>query len=154
MKVEIEIVRIPVDRSRARELAETIESRASRLPAPPRCSGRRSAVTGDDGDEVTAIVRWSSAEAHEAGARGSESASFFKTVMALASGPPEVRKYDARGRELMSALPDEVALVHWRGERHRAGRRRRRFVAEGCRVCVADINAMDSPRSASRWAIA
>jgi len=96
MKVEIEIVRIPVDRSRAQELAEAIQSARTGYLAPPRCSGLE-VLTGDDGDEVTAIVRWSSAEAHAQALEGSESASFFKAVMALASGPPDVRKYELAG---------------------------------------------------------
>jgi quinol monooxygenase YgiN len=92
MKPEIEIVRIPVEPSRARELAAAVQSARNGYLAPPRCSGLE-VLRGTGGDEVTAIVRWSSAEAHEEALRGEHSASFFGAVMALASGPPDVRRY-------------------------------------------------------------
>ena len=93
MKPEIEIVRIPVERSRARELAETIESARSGYLASPRCNGVE-VLSGPDGDEITAIVRWSSAEAHERALQSVDAAQFFKVVMTLAAGPPDVRKYE------------------------------------------------------------
>jgi quinol monooxygenase YgiN len=96
MNAEIEIVRIPVDRSRAKELADAIRSARTGYLAPPRCSGLE-VLSGVDGDEVTAIVRWSSAEAHEQALATPDSASFFKAVMALASGSPDVRKYEIAG---------------------------------------------------------
>ena len=94
MKPEIEIVRIPVERSQARELADTIESARSGYLAAPRCNGVE-VLSGAGNDEVVAIVRWSSAEAHEAALQTLDAAHFFKAVMTLASGPPDVRKYDA-----------------------------------------------------------
>jgi len=93
VKPEIEIVRIPVERSRARALADTIESARSGYLAAPRCDGVE-VLSGAGNDEVVAIVRWSSAEAHEAALQTLDAAHFFKAVMTLASGPPDVRKYD------------------------------------------------------------
>ena len=93
MKPEIEIVRIPVERSRARELTDIIATARSGYLAAPRCSGVE-VLSGPDGDEVAAIVRWSSAEAHELALQSIDAAHFFKAVMTLASGPPEVRKYE------------------------------------------------------------
>jgi hypothetical protein len=90
---EIEIVRIPVEASRARELAETIESARSGYLGSPLCSGVE-VLSGSGGDEITAIVRWSSAEAHEQALHSVDAAHFFKAVMTLASGPPDVRKYE------------------------------------------------------------
>ena len=98
MKPEIEIVRIPVEPARARELAEAVLSARNGYLAPPRCSGVE-VLSGNGGDEVTVIVRWSSAEAHGEALRGEHSAPFFNAVMTLASGPPDVRKYQpAAGR--------------------------------------------------------
>lgn len=93
MNPEIEIVRIPVEHARARELAETIESARSGYLASPRCNGVE-VLSGAGGDEVTAIVRWSSAEAHEQALQSVDAAHFFKAVMTLAAGPPDVRKYE------------------------------------------------------------
>ena len=93
MKPKIEIVRIPVERSRAPELAATIESARNGYLASPCCSGVE-VLSGRDGDEITAIVRWSSAEAHEQALQSIEAAHFFKAVMTLASGPPDVSKYE------------------------------------------------------------
>jgi quinol monooxygenase YgiN len=96
MKPEIEIVRIPVEPSRARELAEAVQSARNGYMAPPHCNGLE-VLSGTGGDEVTAIVRWSSSEAHEEALRGEHSAPFFSALMALASGPPDVRKYQPAG---------------------------------------------------------
>jgi quinol monooxygenase YgiN len=96
MKPEIEIVRIPVHGSRARELAAAVQSARSGYLAPPRCTNLE-VLTGAGGDEVTAIVRWSSAEAHDEALKGEHSGAFFSAVMALASGPPDVRKYQPSG---------------------------------------------------------
>ena len=93
MNPEIEIVRIPVEHARARELVDTIESARSGYLASPRCNGVE-VLSGVGGDEVTAIVRWSSAEAHEEALQSLDAAHFFKAVMTLASGPPDVRKYE------------------------------------------------------------
>jgi quinol monooxygenase YgiN len=92
VKPEIEIVRIPVERERAQELAETIASARRGYLAAPRCNGVE-VLSVPDGNEVTAIVRWSSAEAHEQALKSVDAAHFFKAVMTLASGPPDVRKY-------------------------------------------------------------
>ena len=96
MNPEIEIVRIPVEPSRARELAEAIRSARKGYLAPPRCTNLE-VLTGTGGDEVTAIVRWSSAEAHAEALWGEHSAAFFSAVMALASQSPDVRKYRLSG---------------------------------------------------------
>jgi quinol monooxygenase YgiN len=92
VKPEIEIVRIPVEHARARELAETIESARTGYLSAPRCNGVE-VLSAPDGDEITAIVRWSSSAAHEQALQGVDAAHFFKAVMTLASGPPDVRKY-------------------------------------------------------------
>jgi quinol monooxygenase YgiN len=94
MKPEIEIVRIPVEPARARELAEAVLSARNGYLAPPLCSGLE-VLSGTGGDEVTAIVRWSSAEAHQTALGGEHSAAFFSAVMTLASGPPDVRRYQS-----------------------------------------------------------
>jgi quinol monooxygenase YgiN len=96
MKPEIEIVRIPVEPSRARELAAAVQSARTGYLAPPHCNGLE-VLSAAAGDEVTAIVRWSSAEAHQEALNGRHSAPFFSAVMALASGPPDVRKYHPVG---------------------------------------------------------
>jgi quinol monooxygenase YgiN len=93
VKPEIEIVRIPVERERARELAGAIESARRGYLSSPRCNGVEVLIV-PDGDEITAIVRWSSAEAHEDALQSVDAAHFFKAVMTLASGPPDVRKYE------------------------------------------------------------
>ena len=93
MQPEIEIVRIPVEPSRALELTATIESARSGYLGSPRCSGVE-VLSVPEGDEITAIVRWSSAEAHEQALQSVDAAHFFKAVMTLASGPPDVRKYE------------------------------------------------------------
>jgi quinol monooxygenase YgiN len=90
---EIEIVRIPVEHSRARELAATIESARAGFLAFPRCNGCE-VLTGAAGDEVIAIVRWSSVAAHEEALRSADATRFLEAVAALAAGPPEVRKYE------------------------------------------------------------
>ena len=96
MNPEIEIVRIPVEPSRAQQLAEAVQSARNGYLAPPRCTSLE-VLTGTGGDEVTAIVRWSSAEAHAEALRGEHSAAFFSAVMALASQSPDVRKYRLAG---------------------------------------------------------
>jgi len=93
VKPEIEIVRIPVERSQARELADTIESARSGYLAAPRCNGVE-VLSSAGNEEIVAIVRWSSAEAHEAALQTLDAAQFFRAVMTLASGPPDVRKYE------------------------------------------------------------
>ena len=60
--------------------------------AAPRCNGVE-VLSVPDGNEVTTIVRWSSPEAHEQALQSVDAAHFFKAVMTLASGPPDVRKY-------------------------------------------------------------
>jgi quinol monooxygenase YgiN len=93
LKPEIEIVRIPVERSRANALVSAIDAARAGYLAPPGCAGVELLVALDS-DEVTAVVRWSSAEAHEQALKSAHSAAFFNAVMAVACGPPDVRKYE------------------------------------------------------------
>lgn len=93
MTSEIEIVRIPVEHSRARELAETIESARSGYLSSPRCNGVE-VLSGAGGEEVMAIVRWLSHAAHEEALQSVDAAQFFKAVMTLAAGPPDVCLYE------------------------------------------------------------
>lgn len=92
MTLEIEIVRIPVDPARMPELVSVLEGARDGYLAGPACVGVELLTSADSAD-VAAIVRWSSAQAHEAALRSMDAALFFKAVMGLASGPPEVRKY-------------------------------------------------------------
>ena len=92
MNPEIEIVRIPVEHSQARQLIDTLESACSGYLAAPRCDGVE-VLSNAAGDEITAIVRWSSAAAHEEALQSVDAARFFRAVMTLASGPPDVCKY-------------------------------------------------------------
>jgi quinol monooxygenase YgiN len=96
VKPEIEIVRIPVEPSQARELIETIESARGGYLGSPRCGGVE-VLSNPVGNEITAIVRWSSAEAHEQALQSVDAAHFFKAVMTLASGPPDVCRYEPAG---------------------------------------------------------
>jgi quinol monooxygenase YgiN len=93
MNPEIEIVRIPVERARAPALVSAINSARAGYLAPPGCAGVELLVAIDS-DEITAVVRWASAEAHEQAIKSAHSAAFFNAVMAVACGPPDVRKYE------------------------------------------------------------
>ena len=138
MKPEIEIVRIPVERSQARELADTIESARSGYLAAPRCNGVE-VLSSAGNDEVVAIVRWSSTEAHEAALQTLDAAHFFRAYDARVGATGRAQVRPGGGRELMGAVSNEIALVT--GGASGIGRAVvERFVAEGYRVGVADID--------------
>ena len=86
MAHELEIVRIPVHPSRARELAQAINAARGGYLAAPACASVDLWVS-EAGDEVAAIIDGSSA------LQDARAAEFFKVVAAFATGAPEVRKY-------------------------------------------------------------
>lgn len=92
MAHELEIVRIPVHPSRARELAQAINAARGGYLAAPACASVDLWVS-EAGDEVAAIIDWSSAQAHAQALQDARAAEFFKVVAAFATGAPEVKKY-------------------------------------------------------------
>jgi quinol monooxygenase YgiN len=93
MAAEVEIVRIPVEPARSRELISVLLSARKGYLAAPACT-QLDLLKSAAGDEVAVILHWSSPQAHENALQSVDAALFFKAVMGLASGPPEVRKYE------------------------------------------------------------
>src|SRR5262245_55592966 len=92
MGVEIEIVRIPVVAARARQLAVALKAARSGYLAAPACADLE-ILTTQANDEVVAIVRWSSASAHEQATRGPHAQAFFSLVGSYAAGTPQLSRY-------------------------------------------------------------
>jgi quinol monooxygenase YgiN len=98
MTAEVEIVRIPVEPARSQELVSVLQSARKGYLAAPACT-QLELLRSAAGDEVAVILHWSSAQAHEQALQSADASVFFKALMGLASGSPEVRKYEPIGSE-------------------------------------------------------
>ncbi|MGH8139948.1 MAG: hypothetical protein ACREVV_17370 [Steroidobacteraceae bacterium] len=92
MTRELEFVRIPVASGRSRELVRAIEAARDGYLALPACT-RVELMISDGGDEVAAIITWTSARAHANALKDPRAAQFFEIIATFAIAAPEVRKY-------------------------------------------------------------
>jgi cis-2,3-dihydrobiphenyl-2,3-diol dehydrogenase len=129
---EIEVVRIPVEEASADALVAALHQARSDYLSPPACLALD--IARGEG-EIVAIIRWASTEAHAAAASLPAAGALFGAVQALACGAPLLEKFPASG----GRLAGKVALVT--GGASGIGRAVvDRYVAEGARVAVADVD--------------
>jgi len=85
-----------VQAANARPLIEALQAARAGYLSAPACQGL-TLLINEAGDEVAAVMTWSSTDAHNEAAKRPEAAAFFKLVTNFAAGRPDVRRYRPAG---------------------------------------------------------
>jgi quinol monooxygenase YgiN len=92
VSLEVEIVRISVEDAHAQDLISALDRARAGYLAAPACRSVE-VLLSEVGNEVAAIITWTSAEAHAVALERPEAKTFFQEVARFAVGKPDVQKY-------------------------------------------------------------
>jgi len=92
MSLEVEIVRISLEAAHAQNLISALDRARAGYLGAPACRSVE-VLLSEGGNELAAIITWTSPEAHTVALKRPDAKTFFQAVAKFAIGKPDVQKY-------------------------------------------------------------